>query len=336
LSPSEILWAHRVLQCAFKGEYLIMNKAYEAVSTLGLMAAFADGKNDDAERERLKEIFQSFGPVGPDAYRRILMRETTVEQEAAHLDTPELRTLAFEMAVAVCDADGVTSPGESAFLKELGAALELPESECRQVETQANALAAAPVDLAPAELQLDAGGPPAGSMATAAVDGMILKYAMLNGALELLPQSLATMAILPLQMKMVYGIGKHYGVALDSGHIKEFLAVAGVGLSSQTFENFARKFLGSVAKKTVGKQFGRLAKGAVGPALTFGTTYAIGQVAKSYYGGGRRLSSAELRTQFQQLLGQGQQLYGQHATAIASQSQNLDLGSVMKMVRGGV
>ena len=44
---------------------------------------------------------------------------------------------------------------------------------------------------------------------------MILNYSILNGALELLPQSMASMAIIPLQMKMVYRIGKEHGYELD-------------------------------------------------------------------------------------------------------------------------
>ena len=46
-------------------------------------------------------------------------------------------------------------------------------------------------------------------------DSVILNYAILNGALELLPDTLASMAIIPLQMKMVYRIGKSYGYELD-------------------------------------------------------------------------------------------------------------------------
>ena len=64
-------------------------------------------------------------------------------------------------------------------------------------------------------------------MDEAALDKSILNYSILNGALELLPQSWASMAIIPLQIKMVYGIGKEYGVELDRGHIKEFLATLG-------------------------------------------------------------------------------------------------------------
>ncbi len=44
---------------------------------------------------------------------------------------------------------------------------------------------------------------------------MILNYAVVNGALELLPDTLASMAILPLRMKLVFRIGKSYGYELD-------------------------------------------------------------------------------------------------------------------------
>jgi len=46
-------------------------------------------------------------------------------------------------------------------------------------------------------------------------DRMILNCAIVNGALELLPDTLASMAIIPLQMKLVYRIGKSYGYKLD-------------------------------------------------------------------------------------------------------------------------
>lgn len=49
------------------------------------------------------------------------------------------------------------------------------------------------------------------------------------------------MAIIPLQVKMVYGIDKAHGVTLDQGHIKEFIAAAGVGLTSQYLEQIQQK-----------------------------------------------------------------------------------------------
>ena len=73
----------------------------------------------------------------------------------------------------------------------------------------------------------------------AELDKSILNYSILNGALELLPQSMASMAIIPLQMKMVYRIGKSYGYELDRGHIKDFLATAGIGMASSRLSSTA-------------------------------------------------------------------------------------------------
>jgi len=316
----------------------VENKEFEALAMISLMAAFADGGADAGERDKLKEIFASFAELGPDAYRRVVMGEATVEAEAARIERPELRTLAYEMALSVCDADGVSSPAEAAFLEKLREALGLPHEAVAVATGQAEALAAAP--LAPPPLPASsplapvAAAPDSPSPVEAEVDGMIVKYAIINGALEMLPQSMATMAILPLQMRLVYLVGQRYGVALDSGHVKEFLAVAGVGVSSQMFENMARKVLGGFVRGALGKSAGRLAKGATGPALTFATTYAIGQAARQYYRGGRQLSQIDLKAVFTQQTATAQGLYSQYSGAIQQQAGTLDMASVMNMVRG--
>ncbi|MFM1921247.1 MAG: hypothetical protein RLZZ303_2881 [Candidatus Hydrogenedentota bacterium] len=312
------------------------NKAFEALAMISLMAAFADGGADEGERAKLKEIFDSFAELGPDAYRRVVMGEATVEAEAALLTTDELRTLAYEMALAVCDADGVSSEKEKAFLEKLRTALGLPATAVAESTRQAEAMAAAPIDMpvAPLPVELPAPGAPAADPRDAEVDALIRKYAIINGALELLPQSMATMAILPLQMRLVYLVGNAYGVQLDSGHIKEFLAVAGVGVSSQMFENFARKIFGGLVRGAMGKTAGRLAKGATGAALTFASTHALGQVAKQYYRGGRRMDQIQLKEIFSQQVTQAQQLYSQHSGTIQQQAQTLDIKQVMGMVQG--
>lgn len=47
-------------------------------------------------------------------------------------------------------------------------------------------------------------------------------------------------------------IGKAHGCELDRGHIKELLGVAGVGLTSQVVEGYARKLLGGLLGKVGG------------------------------------------------------------------------------------
>jgi hypothetical protein len=90
----------------------------------------------------------------------------------------------------------------------------------------------------------------------------------------------------------VYQIGKRHGYELDRGHVKDFLAVAGVGMASQVVEGFAppvaRRAPGSVA----GGLVGGLARGATGAGFSFATTYALGHAARRYYAGGRKLSAA--------------------------------------------
>jgi uncharacterized protein (DUF697 family) len=146
------------------------------------------------------------------------------------------------------------------------------------------------------------------------------------------------MAIIPLQIKMVYGIGRAHGVSLDQGHIKEFIAAAGVGLTSQYLEQIGRKLLGGLLDKAVGKAagktFGKAGGAATGMAFSFATTYALGQLAKRYYAGGRRMDTALLRDTFQSLLGPAKQMQTQYLPHIRQQAETLDMGRVMAMARG--
>lgn len=93
----------------------------EALGTICVLAALADGTMGDGEREHVKAAFEGLGDgaearaLAP-AYRRAILAETTVEDEARAPTTPEARRYAFEMAVAVCDADGHHSEREKRFL----------------------------------------------------------------------------------------------------------------------------------------------------------------------------------------------------------------------------
>jgi uncharacterized protein (DUF697 family) len=162
---------------------------------------------------------------------------------------------------------------------------------------------------------------------------MILNYSILNGALELLPQSMASMAIIPLQMKMVYRIGKEHGYELDRGHIKDLLATMGIGLTGQYLEDIGRKVIGGLFGKVAGRMAGGLARGATGAAFSFATTYALGQVARRYYAGGRTMSTQVLKDAYASLLVQGRGLQAQYAPQIEQQARTVDVGKIVQMVR---
>jgi uncharacterized protein (DUF697 family) len=229
------------------------------------------------------------------------------------------------MAVCVCDADGVASSAEQEFLRKLREALQLDAGRAAQVVREADAVAAAPLAASSTAA--------ASSMADADMDKYVLNHAIANGAIELLPQSLATMAIIPLQMKLVYRIGQSYGYEMDKGHIKEFLATAGVGLTSQYVEQVGRKLFGGLLGVVAGGLGRGLGSVATGAAFSFATTYALGQLAKRYYAGGRQMNTALLQQTYQSLLGEAKQLQGQFAGQIQQKARSLDPSQVLKMVK---
>ena len=321
----------------------------KSILTIALLAAFADGAKDDAEREEIRRIAQSLaGDAGmadlPRIYQDVLLQRTSVQAAVQGLSEPMHRQLAYEMAVCVCDVDGRQTAAEREFLASLKAALQLGALQTAAFDQEADALvevaqavvpAAIPATALPAAATAPANATSAITPSQAELDKSILNYALLNGALELLPQSWASMAIIPMQVKMVYGIGKAHGVELDQGHIKEFIAAAGVGMTSQYLEQFGRKLLGGLLGKAAGKTIGRMGGAATGMAFSFATTYALGQVAKRYYAGGRVMSTAMLRDTFQNLLGPAKQMQTQYLPQIQQKAATLDAAKIMAMVRGG-
>lgn len=302
-----------------------------SILALCLHAAFADGVKDDREREEVKRIAESLseGTPGLDMarlYQDVLLKRLSLDTAAGTLSDIGQRQFAYEMAVCVCEADGRMSPAERAFLDELKRFLNLDAGQSSAIEQAIDPIvSAADLPVKP----LEQVGP-----LDAELDKTILNSALLNGALELLPQSWASMAIIPLQIRMVYGIGKAHGVELDQGHIKEFIAAAGVGLTSQYLEQFGRKLLGGLLGKAAGKTFGKIGRAATGMAFSFATTYALGQVAKRYYAGGRTMSTALLQETFQSLLTPAKQLQQQYLPQMEQKAQSLDMGQVMNLVRG--
>jgi uncharacterized protein (DUF697 family)/tellurite resistance protein len=312
----------------------------ESILTLCLMAALADGGKSDVERAELKRIAENFPESNVNlasVYHRVLLRQVSTVQAAQALTTPETRQLAYEMAVCVCEADDVLNEAEKQFLAGLRRELRLEAAETARIEHQADALALEPLaDPASTTAPLIATATAAATPAVAPpeVDRMILNYAILNGALELLPDSLATMAIIPLQMKMVYRIGKAHGYELDRGHIKELLGAAGVGLTSQVVEGCARKLLGGLLGKFGGGMVRSAGKQVASSAMSFATTWALGRVAHQYYAGGRKLSAIELRQLFGSLTEQARGLHAKYAGAIRDKAGSLNLSQLLPLIRG--
>ena len=314
----------------------------QAILTIALFAAFADGGNDEREREEIRRLAEALGsePGAPDLaglYREVLLKRVNLEKIALALPEAEHRQLAYEMAVCVCDADGRTTEAERHFLADLSRVLGLNAAITAPLDRQAEAMAELTETAAPPSTPSRNNGAPVASVASvseAEMDRSILNYAILNGALELLPQSWASMAIIPIQIKMVYGIGKLHGHDLDQGHIRELLATLGIGLTSQYLEQFGRKLLGGLLGKVAGGMGKGIGKAATSVAFSFATTYALGQVATRYYAGGRQMNTAVLQDSFKNMLGPAKEMQAQYLPQIRDKAQNLDMGQVMSLVRG--
>jgi len=302
-----------------------------ALLNILVQAALCDGDKSDQERQFIRQLSSQLdaetgGARLAQAVQDALLRRVSVAQAASQLTDSHHRQLAYEWAVAVCDTDG---------LSQLRGQLALggqPTVDAAEIET--HAVTAAYADAAAPNAPTVAAPTTPPGVDQAALDKMVLNYAILNGALELLPQSWASMAIIPLQIKMVYRIGKAHGVELDQGHIREFIAAAGIGLTSQYLEQFGRKLLGGLVGKAAGKMLGGIAGAATGMAFSCATTYALGQLAQRYYAGGRVMSTDVLRQTYQQLMPAAKGLQQQHWHDIQARARTLNAGEVMQMVRG--
>lgn len=310
-----------------------------AILTLCLLAAFADGEKHERERDEIKRVAQNFSQGDAvhlsTLYQDVLMQRATLADVVAQLQSTEAKRLAYEMAVCVCDADGTLSDAEQRFLAEARVALGLGAAASEDFVQQAQALAIAPLSGGPVDgAAMGAGAGSRVAVDEAALDGTILNAAIVNGALELLPETLSTMAIIPLQMKLVWRIGQAYGFELDSGHVKDFLATAGVGLTSQYLEQAGRKLLGGLLGKVGGGLLRGAGNQAVSTGMSFATTYALGQVAKRYYAGGRTLSTQMLKETYASTVQEAQSLRTRYLPDIQAKARTLDARSVLSMVRG--
>ena len=313
-----------------------------AVLAIVLMAAYADGQKSDAERDEVRRVAEALGSQAaelnlPALYQDVLFKRIDLAKAVAMLGGSEARQLAFELALGVCDADRLRSEAETRFLADLGAALKLAPPQMAEPAAVADALVTLPLPApaAPATEVPTKTGPVVASMAadSAELDKLILNASILNGALELLPQSMASMAIIPLQMRMVYRIGRAHGYELDRGHIRDLLAAMGVGLTGQYLEEIGRKLIGGLFGKAAGRMIGGLARGATGMAFSFATTYALGKVAVRYYAGGRTMSTQMLKDGFDGMVQEARSLQGRYQPQIEQQARTIDVNRIVQMVR---
>lgn len=318
-------------------------KDRDAVTAIALIAALADGRRKPEEAAELERIASELG-VGKEygaIARKVLAGNVRLTDLTEALKDAEARHRAYEMAVAVCHADGAADEREKQFLVDLRASLHLDEERASGVHEVARELAAAPPSAPAPPLdevpRTDLPRPSQAGLSAVsddeALDELILKTAILAGALELLPQTLASLAIVPVQGRMVYRIGSDFGQKLDADQVSDLAGVMGIGAAAQVFEGAARRLLGGLVGGTVGRGAGAVAGAAASGALTFATTYAMGHAAKQYYAQGRRLSRDDLRRLFTQFRQEATELFPRVEATVRAQAERLDLDDLLRKLR---
>jgi uncharacterized protein (DUF697 family)/tellurite resistance protein len=319
----------------------------EPVIAICLLAALADGDRTPEEQEQFARITARLG--GEDVSElvgRVQRGEFTAADAARRLASRDARRTAYEMAIAMIYADGEPNARERDFLSELKRAMELSDDGLEGIQQDVESLARAPLGgPTPAASGSPAGARPRPSQAgipavshDAALDSMIRQAALLAGALELLPQNIASLAIIPVQMRLVYRIGADYGQKLDAAQIKDLLGVLGIGAAGQVLDGVARRILGGLGRGMFGRVLGGVVGGTAGmvagAGVSFVATYALGHAAKQYYAQGRRLTPADLRELFERFRGEAEDLLPRVQQEIHAQSRHLDLGRLLATIRG--
>ncbi len=294
----------------------------EPIVTIALLAATADGRLSDAEYNSLREVAAKLGVTDFDA-RLASGPSQDLAAIVARLSGPDARAAAYDTAAATCHADGPASPAEAAFLGKLATTLGVSGDAAGTVNAQVGAIAAAVATPA---------GPAGGLQDHTA---FIQQQAVYAAALELLPERLSTMAVLPLQGRMVYRIAQSYGHTMDSRQIAELAGAVGLGAAGQVVERTVTRLLGGLAKGLLGGLIGGATGLASAAAVTFASTYALGHAANQYYSQGRQLSTADLRALFTKLQADAQQLFLKLQSQVQQQAQSLNLPKVLADLKGG-
>jgi len=292
---------------------------------IAILAARADGSVDSAEQRAIDAVVARTGsPDITSLAQQVAAGQLRVADLASRLSDDEARRVAYEGALAIINADGSANASEQAFLNELRTTLGFSDADVADATRMAVAMANAPV------AEVHALEPPAGP-----VEEFILQQAILTGAIEILPDRLANIAILPLQLRMVYQIGQRHGQKLDINQVKDLAATFGLGAAAQSLEIVAMRLIGGLAGGLLGGMVAGVTRIATGAIITFSATYALGHVAEQYYAQGRRLSAADLRALFVRFQGEAKTIYPRVQDQIQGQASTLNMQSLLHGLSNG-
>lgn len=302
----------------------------EVIITIAAQAAMADGTRSTFELSEISAAAKRLGLANADAVvQQAAIAPEDVRVLVASLSSDAARRAAYEIAVAVCNSEGVAGDKEIAFLQTLSGALGTGVATAEMSAIASVATLSGQVMPPPVPATAQAQPPAPGEL-----DAMILDQAILTAALEVLPDRLSNMAILPLQLRMVYSIGQRHGQQLDAAQVKDLAATFGIGAAAQFMESIVRKTFGGLAGGLLGNMLGGATGMAAGAALTFGATYALGHAATQYYAQGRALSTADMKALFTRFQKEAETLFPKVQERVQTVARGTNLQSVLGTLRG--
>lgn len=308
----------------------------EAILGIVTLAALADGNRDAAEQEKIASVASRLGlPFAEDVVARAASGQYELAELAARLTTAEARTTAFDAALSVCHADGTLATAELAFLQSLRGSLDLDAFATDAQLGVVSAIGASATGAAlPGAFSTPASSGGQSPKAAAELDAYILDQAILTAALEFLPDRLANLGILPLQLRLVRHVGQRYGAEAGAAQIKDLAATFGIGAAAQIMESVVRRTLGGLAGGIFGGMLGSAAGAAAGGAVTFASTYALGHAAQQYYAQNRSLSTSDMRALFARFQGEANTMFPRVQERVSSLARENSFESLMRLVRG--
>lgn len=289
-----------------------------AILSLCFIAAFANDDKGEATRAQIRRVAEQLSPVGTlhlsVVYQEVLRKKISLNDTLAPLHRPEHKQLAYEAAVCVCDVDGVHSDAEHGFLENLRLALGLDVRAARAFERAAGAISDAGMQPEPVR-GFSAATLPADSIA---LEEMIVDCSLLDAALLLQASTLAAMATIPVQMKLIYRVGKAYGAELNRGEIKHLLSAAGVGPLAQYIELFGLRLRGAAERAA---------------RLSFINTYALASCTKQYCSGDAQMDAQAFCVAFEAAVARARPIANQYEAQFAGRLRFLDEDSLIALVR---
>jgi uncharacterized protein (DUF697 family) len=297
---------------------------------LVLSAAWAGMSAEVEEQSQLRRVAETLSPAAGEnlalALRDIALQRLPLEEIAAGLARPELQSHAYELAVCVCNADSAHSDREHAFLEHLRVALALDVRTARTFERQADAIIGVP-------LQSDPGRVPAGAaypVDTAQLDRLVESQAILEAALAARAQPLALLCTVPLQMKLIYRIGKAYGHELDREQTKRLMSALGIEPVSQYVESSGRMILAGVFDRP-SIRLGR-EQAAVIAAIHFARMCALGDVARQVYGAPEEAPNS-LHDAYGQAVGRARPSFEAHMPQIEARARQIAVNELIDVIK---